>query len=179
MKAREVAGLMGKGLFAGAMGTAAITASTMIEMKLTGRKPTTAPADAATKVLPMLEPIGDKEKQRLSDRVHWAYGTAWGLPRAFLGTIGLPISAATAVHFAGVWGTALAMLPALKVAPPVREWGAKRLAVDGWHHLSYAATASLAYRLAERAPERLSRAPVKKLRRSARRRLSRLTPRRS
>ncbi|MGH2731910.1 MAG: hypothetical protein ACRDJG_03020 [Actinomycetota bacterium] len=184
MKIREAAGLMGKGLFAGAMGTAAITASTMIETKLTGRKPDTTPADAAVKVLPIREPVSDEERQRLANRVHWAYGTSLGIPRAALGATGLPAPAATLVHFAGVWGAGLTMRPALKVAPPVKEWGAKQIAADGWHHLSYAVAASLAYHLAERAPERLGRARrhargSKRLRRSARRRLSRLAPWRS
>ena len=47
--------------------------------------------------------------------------------------------------FAAVYGTALVMLPALKVAPPVAEWGAEEIAIDAWHHLVYAAAVNAAY----------------------------------
>ena len=52
---------------------------------------------------------------------------------------------ATAAHFGAVWGTALVMLPSLKVAPPPTEWGAKEIAIDALRHLVYAAVTGLAY----------------------------------
>lgn len=42
------------------------------------------------------------------------------------------------------------MLPALEVAPPLTEWGAKEIAVDALHHLVYAATTGAAYSLLDR-----------------------------
>ncbi len=46
---------------------------------------------------------------------------------------------------AAVWGSGLVMLPALGVAPPVREWGAKALLTDASHHVVYACGAGLVY----------------------------------
>ncbi len=49
-----------------------------------------------------------------------------------------------------VWGSEQVMLPALEVAPPLTEWGAKEIAVDALHHLVYAATTGAAYSLLDR-----------------------------
>ena len=45
------AAAVGKGVFAGAVGTAAMTVSSSIEARLRGRGASSAPADAAGKVL--------------------------------------------------------------------------------------------------------------------------------
>ncbi len=58
---------------------------------------------------------------------------------------GLTGPPAAAAHFAAVWGSGLVMLPALGVAPPVREWGAKALLTDACHHLVYAVATTAAY----------------------------------
>ncbi|HEV8115223.1 MAG TPA: hypothetical protein VGP53_03220 [Acidimicrobiales bacterium] len=47
MRTVDVAGDMGKGLVAGVAGTVLMTLSSTIEMKLTGRAASSAPADAA------------------------------------------------------------------------------------------------------------------------------------
>ena len=70
MKLGDMAAAVGKGLFAGAAGTAAMTLSSTTEMKLRGRPASSAPADAAAKVLGV-EPKGEKEKARFSNLVHW------------------------------------------------------------------------------------------------------------
>ena len=49
MKLKELAEGVGKGLFAGAAGTAAMTISSTIEMKLRGRQASAVPARAAEK----------------------------------------------------------------------------------------------------------------------------------
>lgn len=137
-----LAGTMGKGLVAGAAGTVAMTVSSMLEMKARGREQSTAPAKAAEKVLGV-EPKGEEEEQRLNMLVHLGYGTAWGIPRALLGLVASP-PIATAIHFLAVWGTALGMLPGLGVAPPPKEWGAKEVAIDAWHHAVYAVGTAVA-----------------------------------
>ena len=144
MTLKTVAADFGKGLFAGLAGTLAITASQMIEMKIRGREPSSSPADAAGKVLGVA-PTGEEEKQRFSQIVHFGYGTAWGGVRGLLAAMGLPAPAATAIHFAAVSGAAMIMLPALKVAPPVSEWGTEEIAVNTLHHLVYALAAGAAY----------------------------------
>ncbi len=149
MKLGDVAAAVGKGLFAGAAGTAAMTASSTIEMKLRGRPPSTAPASAAAKVLGV-EPKGQKQEARFSNIVHWGYGTSWGAVRGLIGAAGLRGSRAAGAHFAAVWGSEQVMLPALGVAPPLWEWGAKEAAIDAFHHLVYSGATSVAYGLLDR-----------------------------
>jgi hypothetical protein len=140
----EVAGAIGKGLMAGAAGTLAITISQMIEMKITKRKQSTAPADAAQKVLEV-KPETEEDKQQFSQQIHWAYGTSWGLSRGIMSLLGLKGLPATAIHFATIYSTALIMPSSLKVAPPLKEWSAKEFLVDALHHAVYAITAGLVF----------------------------------
>lgn len=134
----------GIGLVAGFVGTAAITASQMVEMRMRGRKPSKSPAKAAEKVL-HLSPEDEKAEEQLSTAVHWAYGTGWGLFRPVASALGLTGWPATAAHAVAIQGTAMVMLPGMKVAPPVKEWGAEEIAVEMMHHAVYAVAAGLTY----------------------------------
>ena len=149
MKLGDVAAAVGKGLFAGVAGTVAMTASSTIEMKLRGRPASSAPATAAAKVLGV-EPKGQSEEARFAIIVHWGYGTSWGAVRGLIGAAGLRGLRANAAHLGAVWGTEQAMLPALGVAPPFWEWGAKEVAIDAFHHLVYAGATGAAYALLDR-----------------------------
>jgi hypothetical protein len=144
MRMGRAAADVGIGLAAGLAGTAAITASSLVESKLRGRGPSQAPAEAAQKVLGV-EATSDKHKARFSNLVHWGYGTGWGAARGLLDGAGLPPVAATAAHAALIWGAEQAMLPTLDVAPPPTEQSATELAVDGAHHLLYAIATGIAY----------------------------------
>jgi hypothetical protein len=145
-KLGDVAAAVGKGLFAGAAGTVAMTVSSTIEMKLRGRPPSSAPARAAAKLLG-IQPVDKRAEARFSNIVHWGYGTAWGGVRGLLAAAGLSGPAATAAHLAAVWGTEQVMLPALDVAPPLTEWGAEEVAIDAFHHLVYVGATGVAYSL--------------------------------
>ena len=139
-----VASALGRGLFAGLVGTAAMTLAQLVEIRITRRQPSTVPADAVEKVLG-ISPRGPKERTRFANLVHWAYGTAWGGVRGLLGISGFASWLATLLHFAVVWGTGLVALPALGVTPPVREWGAKWVALDAFYHVVYAVATGLTY----------------------------------
>ncbi|MBA3743216.1 hypothetical protein [Sporichthya sp.] len=141
---------MAKGLLAGVAGTAAMTLSSTVEAKIRGRDPSTAPADAAGKVLGV-KPVGAKEQTRFATLVHWGYGTGWGAPRGLLAAARLPAPLANAVHLALVWGTETTMLPALEVAPPINEWEYQEIAIDVFHHLVYAMATGRAYAALDRA----------------------------
>lgn len=136
---------IGRGLVAGLVGTAAMTVSSTVEMKLRGRQGSTAPADAAAKVLGIEGFCDEGAKNRFSTIVHWAYGTAWGIPRGVLAAAGLGPVAATAAHGAALWGSEQVMLPALGVAPPLWEWGALEVAIDAGHHVVYTLATSVAF----------------------------------
>jgi hypothetical protein len=141
---KTVAESIGKGIVAGLAGTAAMTVSSTLEMKLQGREASTAPAKAAGKVLGV-QPRNPEGEARFSQVVHWSYGTGWGVARGLLGASGLGSAAAGATHFATVWGSAQVVLPALDVAPPAWEWDAETVALDVLHHAVYAAATGWAY----------------------------------
>ncbi len=144
MKLGTLAADIGKGLFAGFAGTLVMTVTQTADNALRKRPPSSTPAEAAGKVLGV-QPTGDEEKQRFSNLVHFGYGTGWGAVRGLIGALGLRGTPAMLAHFAAVYGSALLMLPALGVAPPVSEWGAAEIADDAFHHLVYAAAVSAAY----------------------------------
>lgn len=141
---------IGRGIVAGVAGTAAMTVSSTLEAKIRGRAFSTAPADAAQKVLRIASFEDDRGKSRFSDLVHWGYGTGWGVVHGLLRGSGLPAAAATPVHGAAVWGSATVMLPMLGIAPPFWTWGRKEVAIDVMHHTVYAAATGIAYRIVER-----------------------------
>lgn len=140
----KLASSVGKGLFAGMAGTAAMTVSSTLEMKVRGRAASSAPADAALKILG-LEPVDDAAKERFSNLMHWGYGTGWGAMRGVLSAAGIGRFPSTALHFSMLWGSETMMLPALGVAPPITEWGAREVGVDVFHHLVYVITTDAAF----------------------------------
>ena len=141
---------MCRGLVAGALGTAAMTVSSTLEMRLRGREPSTVPARAAAKVLGV-EPTGEAGARRFATIVHWAYGSGWGAAREAIGALGLRSTPATAAFFAVVWGFELALLPRLDIGvPPVSQWEPPEIAIDALHHAVYAtATGAVYERLAD------------------------------
>jgi hypothetical protein len=145
--ANTLATSIGKGLLAGAVGTAAMTVSSSLEARIRHRAASSAPARATAKVLGIKEFDDDIAAARFNDLSHWGYGTMWGVVRGLLGATGMSPKAATAAHGAAVWGNAQVMLPALEVAPPFVFWGKKEVAIDLWHHTVYAVATGLAYRL--------------------------------
>lgn len=139
-----------KGLLAGLVGTAAMTVSSTLEAKLRGRAFSTAPAEAAAKVLGIKDFRSEAAKSRFSTLVHWGYGTGWGAVRGLLRGAGVGPKAATAAHGTAVWGSEQVMLPALGVAPPITMWGKEEAAVDAFHHAVYVGATALTYELLRR-----------------------------
>lgn len=135
---------IGVGLLAGVAGTIAITLSQTIEMKITKRKPSTTPADAVEKTLD-LKAVDELEKPKVSQEIHWTYGASLGITRGLLSLAGLKGWPATLAHFSAVWGGSMIMLPALELAPPVKEQKPKTLLIDGLHHAVYAIVAGFIF----------------------------------
>jgi hypothetical protein len=135
---------IGIGLLAGIVGTAAITLSQMIEMKIDGREPSDAPVKAVGKVFDIR--LAHKEsRETLSQQIHWSYGITWGIARGLISLTGLKGIPASLAHFAAIWGSSMIMLPALKVAPPVTEEKPGQIAIDALHHAVYATATGLAF----------------------------------
>jgi hypothetical protein len=143
----KVASSVGKGLFAGFAGTAAMTVSSTLEARLRGRAPSTAPARATAKMLGIKSFEDGVAQARFNDLSHWGYGTGWGVVRGLLDAAGLPPRQATAAHGAAVWGGAQVALPALDIAPPSVFWPKQEIAIDAFHHLVYAVATGIAYSL--------------------------------
>jgi hypothetical protein len=144
-----LAAAVGKGLAAGLAGTAVMTVSSTVEMRLTNRAGSTVPADALEAALGV-EARGEAEKTRLATIGHWGYGTSLGAVRGLLAAIGLSGPAAAAAHFGQAWGSQQIVLPLLGVAEPTWRYGAAALATDAWHHAVYVVATSAAYEWLDR-----------------------------
>ncbi len=162
MKAEDIAGDIGRGLAAGLVGTAAMTASQTIEMRLDGRSASTMPLQAAAKTLGIedtVQTIDEPHQSELSNLVHWSYGTAWGSTRGFLNVIGIRGMPALLLHFAAIWGTALIVEPGLGVSKPVTQWKPQQIIISGLHHAVYALVVSLTFELLEQEISRQEEEP--------------------
>lgn len=135
---------------AGVCGTAAITASSTLEMKLRGRPPSTAPVDTVERLLGRRLPDGLRGS--VGTAAHLASGLALALPRALLARVGEP--AATALFLPVACLPDFAIVPALGVTQPPWEWGAGEVAISAVHHLAYALGASAGVAALSRRPRR-------------------------
>ena len=153
MSLGDLAANFGKGLFAGLAGTVAMTVSSTLEMKISGRPASETPAQAAEEVL-NVQPNDEESEALFSNLVHWGYGTGWGSVRGLLDSAGLSGPAATLAHLALVWGSEQVILPALGVSAPVFKYGGKATATDLLHHIVYASATGLAYSYLKRSQSR-------------------------
>lgn len=149
MVLQRIASEVGKGVFAGLGGTAAMTASSTAEMKLRGGQGSTTPAEALCTLLGV-EALGEKEKTRLTTLVHWGYGAGLGALRGVLAAAGVRGVKAAVLFFGLVWGGEQVMLPALKVSPPINEWTGEMVASDLAHHLVYVLGTNTSYEVVQR-----------------------------
>lgn len=146
MKIGEIAGNVGRGLFAGAVGTAAMTVSSTVEANLRDRGSSSAPADAAGKLLGV-QPRDEAGRERFSNVVHWGYGTSWGAAAGLFRAAGLAGPRAAVALFLAVWGSEQVMLPALDVAPPLWESAPEEVGIDAFHHAVYVIATGIAFSL--------------------------------
>lgn len=140
----SIGAAIGKGLIAGFAGTVAISISQAIEMKIRSRKPGDTPAKAAEKIFDIDPDLGNEKT--FSQQVHYTYGTLWGSARGILSLVGITGFAATAVHFAALWGTAVVTETELDLAPPIDEWKTEDILIDIFHHAVYVTAIALVYK---------------------------------
>lgn len=154
MSAGDVAGAVGKGLVAGAAGTAAMTLSNIVEMKcFTGRSGSTVPAQAVEEVTGV-EPADQSSETRLNELSHWSYGIAQGAVRGLIGAAGLRGLTGTLAHYATVWGGQQALMPALGIGAPTWRYGRQAIAIDVIHHSVYVVATGAAYEWLDRRSRR-------------------------
>ncbi len=120
---------IGRGVVAGVAGTAVMTAfQKLVEMPITGRGESFAPANFAAKILP-IEPKNDQERQRLNWLTHFALGAMWGTAFGMAGRAGLHGQKAVAAVFAVVYTGDVLLNTALGLYEP-SSWSKGELAVD-------------------------------------------------
>lgn len=95
--------------------------------------------------MPGKDPATTADVQGLSTPVHWAHGISMGAVRGLLDSAGLSGSAATAAHFALVWGGDAALYKTLGIAEAPWEWSADELATDLLHKGVYAVVTGAVY----------------------------------
>jgi hypothetical protein len=139
---------LGASLAAGVGGTIAITASSTAEMKLRGRPPSTAPADAVQRLLG--RELAPRTRRVAGTVAHLASGLALGPPRVLLARLGVGEPAATALFALVAWTPDAVIVPALGVTDPPWRWGAGEIAISAVHHVAYAAGASAGLALVSR-----------------------------
>jgi hypothetical protein len=125
-------------------GSAAMSASTNMEMRLRRRPPSRAPAKALARALRVRQG-GERRKTLLAAGGHVATGTSLGASRGLLDRVGLPPRAAGAALFALAMAPELVIVPALGAAPPPRKWTRADAAVSVLHHAVFAAATDTAY----------------------------------
>lgn len=145
----DVAATVGKGLFAGLAGTAAMTLSQKIEMKFSGREPSTGPGDMVADLLGV-EPKGQEERETFSTLVHWTWGTVWGVPRGLISLAGLRGGKAAATHAGVILGGDFWILHALDVAPPPWRMRPEEVGLEVLHKSVLALATSAAYEVLDR-----------------------------
>jgi hypothetical protein len=144
-------GALGKGIVAGAVGTAAMTAAQLAVAKARGAPTSTpvprtwaeapAPAQLAKKAA---EAVGEgrrvtkRDVPRLTNLLHWLYGTAWGPVYGAIAAQAAPQPLGGGLALgAGVWGASYAELVPLGIYEPPWRYPAKELATDLGFHLVY------------------------------------------
>lgn len=140
----QTAMAISKGMGAGLVGTAAMTASERVEMAVTGREASDVPGRVGAKLLGR-EPAPDAEMERLSTQVHWIHGILAGALRGVLDRAGITGPAASAAHFAAVGGGDASLYAALGIAPAPWDWDQDELAADVLHKGVYAAVTGVVY----------------------------------
>ena len=145
MSSTELLGRLGRGMIAGFAGTIAMTVSERLEMAVTGREGSTVPGQVGAHLLPRRDPNATADVARLNTPVHWAHGISMGALRGVLDQAGLRGPAASAAHFALLWGGDAVLYRTLGVADVPWRWGADELATDLLHKGVYATVTGAVY----------------------------------
>lgn len=159
----RTAGLLGRGLFAGVAGTAAITAAAAADQlakeALDARKekrkahfdvpnaivsPWSFSAGVVGKVLG-IEAKDAEHERRLSMLAHWEYGSNWGLSLAAMRALGIRGLAAMGLLLAGQLGAEMVVMPALDLFSPPSQWGRRAIVSSVVEHAIYAIAAVSAF----------------------------------
>lgn len=141
-------GALGRGLVAGAAGTAALTVSQLVAAKITGTEPPAAAGVVGKRVLEgvFLRQVPDQQQPAINQVVHWSYGTAWGgLYGIVQATLRWPPPVHGLMFGSLVGGVGTALLPTLQLMPPPWKVPPATLGVNTFHHLVYGVTTAAVF----------------------------------
>ena len=125
----STATVLGRGVLAGLAGTVVMTAfQKLVEMPVTQREESYAPADFAEKVLPV-HPTTPAGRRRLNDTTHFALGGMWGTAYGIAAARGLRGQKAVHTVFAAVYTGDVLLNTALGLYRP-STWTAEDWVVD-------------------------------------------------
>ncbi len=120
---------IGLGVLSGVAGTVVMTAfQKLIEMPLTGRQESYAPAEFAQKILPV-EVKSENALERLNWATHFGLGAMWGSAYGVAAHAGLSGQKAVAAVFGTVYTGDVLLNTALGLYEP-QTWSSKDWAVD-------------------------------------------------
>ncbi len=136
---------MARGTAAGLAGAVVMTAfQRLVEMPLTGRKESYAPAALVMKLLPVA-PKRKRDRRRLNYAAHFGVGVAWGVGHGALATrLGLSGQRAVATVFSVFYAGDVLGNTALGLEKPW-QWSGQDLAVDVIDKLVLAETTGLVF----------------------------------
>ncbi len=136
--------MLGRGVLAGLAGTVVMTAfQKLVEMPLTGRDDSNAPAEFAEKAL-SIHPGTARSQKRLNYATHLALGTVWGAAYAVAAHKGLRGQQAIAAVFATVYTGDVALNTALGLYEP-SNWSRREWVIDIVDKLVQAEATGLIY----------------------------------
>lgn len=125
----STATIIGRGVLAGVAGTVVMTAfQKLVEMPLTGRPDSYAPANFAERVLPV-HPATPEARTRLNWVTHFGLGGMWGTAYGIAAAAGLRGQKAVNAVFVTVYTGDLALNTALGLYQPTR-WSTRDWAID-------------------------------------------------
>jgi hypothetical protein len=120
---------IGRGILAGVAGTVVMTAfQKLIEMPITGRGDSYAPADFAERVLPV-HPASPEGRHRLNYVTHFSLGGMWGTAYGIAAAAGLRGQKAANTVFATVYTGDVILNTALGLYQPT-QWSRQDWIVD-------------------------------------------------
>ncbi len=142
----STAAALAKGVVAGVAGTVLMTAfQKFVEMPITKRGDSYAPADFAERVLPVKAP-GHADRKRLNYATHFALGSMWGAAYGIAKRLGLKGPMAVAGVFATVYTSDVVLNTALGLYRPW-DWSGKDWAIDVVDKVVQAAATGAVYEL--------------------------------
>jgi len=120
---------LGRGVLAGMAGSVVMTAfQKLVEMPISEREDSFAPAGLAEKLLP-IHPQSRAGRWTLNYAAHTALGAMWGAAYGVAAHQGLRGARGAAATFAAIYAQDLVMIPALQLGKPW-QWSRKDWTID-------------------------------------------------